>query len=168
MGPGDSILEEASWVTFAISDLRERPEFFDTIADRIWKAWWKRHGVLPAYIETRLRENLVRPGIPLALVAHEGARFLGTASLIASDFDERPQYTPWVAAVWTEPEARGRGVGRSLIARACDEGFGLGHDRVYLCAAPARSTYYEALGWQLLEEAVGPLELTVFVRSRLA
>jgi len=151
-------------MSFAISNLRERPEFFETVADRIWQAWWKRHGVLLDYIQARLRENLTSPGLPVALVAHEDALFLGTASLIVSDFDERPQYAPWVAAVWTEPAARGRGIGRDLVARACEEAFRLGYNSVYLSAAPERQSYYAALGWTALERGVGPLNMTVFVR----
>ena len=153
-------------MTFVISDLRLRPEFFDAVADRIWQAWWQRHGVPLEYISTRLRENLVSAAVPIALVAHHGAAFLGTASLIASDLDERLQYTPWVAAVWTEPHARGQGIAAALIARAVEEGFALGHSRIYLCAAPARRNFYLKLGWTPIEERVGPLDLTVFSMDR--
>lgn len=148
-----------------ISDLRQVPEFFDTVADRIWQAWWKRHGVPEAYIVGRLRENMKGRDLPIALVAHRGAAFLGTASLLVSDLDERPQYTPWVAAVWTEPDARGQGVAPALIERACKEAFARNHDRVYLCAAPPRRDYYLQLGWKPIEDEVGPLKLTVFEKT---
>ena len=154
-------------MTFAIADLRQRPEFFDVVADRIWQAWWKRHGVPLDYITTRLRENLAMAGLPIALVAHRGDDFFGTASLIASDLDERPQYTPWVAAVWTEPAARKQGIAPALIAKAVEGGFALGHERIYLCAAPLRRAFYLRQGWVPIEEDVGPLELTVFVRERV-
>lgn len=151
--------------THSISDLRDQPAFFAAVADRIWQAWWKRHGVPEAYIVERLRENMQGTGLPIALVAHRGPTFLGTASLLVSDLDERPQYTPWVAAVWTEPDARGQGVAPALIERACAEAFAHGHDKVYLCAAPARRSYYERLGWTEVEDGVGALELTVFART---
>lgn len=148
----------------AISDVRQIPEFFDTVADRIWQAWWKRHGVPQAYIVERLRENMRGEDLPIALVAHRGAEFCGTASLLVSDLDERPHYTPWVAAVWTEPQVRGQGIAPALIARACADAFGRGFGKVYLCAAPPRRSHYERLGWQPIEDDVGPLRLTVFVR----
>lgn len=150
---------------FTISDLRRRPDFFDIVADRIWRAWWKRHGVPEVYIVERLRENMVGAGLPVALVAHRDGDFLGTASLLVSDLDERPQYTPWVAAVWTEPEARRQGVAPGLIERACREALERGYSRVYLCAAPPRRAYYEHLGWTPVEDEVGPLKLTVFMRE---
>ena len=149
-----------------ISDLRHRPEFFDTVADRIWQAWWKRHGVPEAYIVERLRDNMQDTGLPIALVAHRGADFLGTASLLVSDLDERPHYTPWIAAVWIEPAFRSRGLGRRLVDHAVDYGFSLGIPRVYLTARPARRSYYEELGWTPIEHGVGDLQMTVFARDR--
>lgn len=91
---------------FTISDLRRRPDFFDTVADRIWQQWWQVGCHPLRYISSRLRENIEPTPIPFALVAHDGDRFLGTASVIASDLEERPQLTPWVAAVWVEEKAR--------------------------------------------------------------
>jgi N-acetylglutamate synthase-like GNAT family acetyltransferase len=150
---------------FTISDLRQRPEFFDTVAERIWQAWWKADGHPLDYISGRLRENLNAAPIPFALVAHEGKAFLGTASVIASDLAERPQLTPWVAAVWVEPQARGRGIGAALVDRAAQDCFALGVGRAYLCARPQRSSFYEGLGWIAVERDVGPHRLGVFVRD---
>jgi N-acetylglutamate synthase-like GNAT family acetyltransferase len=150
---------------FAISDLRQRPEFFDLVADRIWQAWWKANGHPLDYISGRLRENLNAEPVPLALVAHQGPTFLGTASVIASDLAERPQLSPWVAAVWVEPQARRRGVGAALVDGAAQACFGLGIGRVYLCARPRRSAFYEALGWTAIERDVGPHQLGVFIRD---
>jgi GNAT superfamily N-acetyltransferase len=148
---------------FTISDLRQRPEFFDTVADRIWQAWWKVGGHPLEHITGRLNENLNAEPIPIALVAHDGAEFLGTASVIASDLEERPQLTPWVAAVWVEPQARSCGVGGALVERAARECFALGIARAYLCARPALTSFYERLGWIPLEHNVGEHRLTVFV-----
>jgi GNAT superfamily N-acetyltransferase len=114
---------------FTICDLRQCPEFFDTVAERIWRAWWKPDGHPLAYVEGRLRENLDAASIPFALVAHEGKAFLGTVSAIASDVPERGQFTPWVAAVWVEPLARQRGIGAALVNRAAQDCFALGFPR---------------------------------------
>ena len=85
--------------------------------------------------------------------------------MIASDLAERPQLTPWVAAVWVEPQARGRGVGAALVNRATQDCFALGISRAYLCAQPRLSRFYEGLGWTQFERKVGSNLLSVFVRD---
>ncbi|MGA9088130.1 MAG: GNAT family N-acetyltransferase [Bradyrhizobium sp.] len=152
--------------TFTISDLRQRPEFLDTVADRLWQAWWRDSGHPLGFISGRLRdENLNADPIPFALVAHDGEAFLGTASVIASDLAERPQLTPWVAAVWVEPEARQRGVGGALVNHATRDCFALGFGRAYLCARARLSTFYARLGWTPIEHGVGPRHLSLFIRD---
>ena len=150
---------------FIISDLRQRPNFFDTVADRIWQAWWQPNGYPLETIQTRLRENMDAVPIPFALVAHDGERFLGTSSVIASDLEERPQLTPWVAAVWVEDDARQQGVGAALVNRAAQDCFALGIASVYLCARPRMTEFYEGLGWTVIERNVGPHHQGVFVRD---
>src|SRR4051794_33682477 len=105
----------AKATSFSISDVRERPEFFDVVADRIWRAWWKDSGHPLEYIIGRLGENLNAEPVPVALIGDDGPAFIGTASVIASELGERPHYTPWVAAVWVEPQFRSHGTGAALV-----------------------------------------------------
>jgi GNAT superfamily N-acetyltransferase len=151
--------------SFTISDLRQCPEFFDHVADRIWRAWWKADGRPLEYIAGRLQENLDATPIPFALVAHDREAFLGTASVIASDLAERPQFTPWVAAVWVDPRARQRGIGAALVDRAARGCFALGWGRVFLCARPERAAYYERLGWNATEREIGSRRMSVLIRD---
>jgi N-acetylglutamate synthase-like GNAT family acetyltransferase len=155
-------------LAFTISDLRQRPEFFDTVAMRIWRAWWEPNGTPLDHITGLLHENMNTTPIPFALVAHDGEAFLGTTSVIASDLAERPHLTPWVAAVWVEPDARERGVGGALVNRATQDCFALGVSRAYLCARRRRSAFYERLGWIPLERDIGPHQLNVFIRDAKA
>jgi GNAT superfamily N-acetyltransferase len=148
-----------------VTDLRQCPEFFDAVADRIWQAWWKPNGHPLDTIRGRLCENMTASPIPLALVAHDGTTFLGTASVIAADLDERPQFTPWVAAVWVEQAARSRGIGAALVGHAAAACFALGFERAYLCARPERTSFYENLGWTAIEREVGPHRMGVFIRD---
>lgn len=153
-------------MTFTVSDLRQQPAFFDAVADRIWRAWWKDRGFPIDYIAGRLQENMNAAPIPFALVAHEGETFLGTASVITSDLEDLPQYTPWVAAVWVEPEFRQQQIGRTLVGRAADDAFALGTERVYLCAPKIRRNFYLRQGWEPIQEEVGERGVTVFVQRR--
>ncbi|WP_230532614.1 GNAT family N-acetyltransferase [Microvirga roseola] len=135
----------------AISDLRDRPDFADVVADRVWRAFWKDRGHPLSLLTGLVQKNLEAGPIPTGLVAHEGDAFLGTASLIACDEEGRPHYTPWVAAVWVEPEHRSRGIGAALVAAAADAAFEAGAGRVHLLAGAQRRSFYEGLGWIVLE-----------------
>jgi GNAT superfamily N-acetyltransferase len=148
---------------FVISDLRDRRDFEATVADRVWRAWWEARGTPLGLVAGRVAETLGEGPIPSAFVAHDGDRFLGTAAAIATDMAERPHYTPWVAAVWVEPEARGRGLGAALVRHAAAAIFRAGWRRAYLSAAPHRRSFYQALGWTALEDEIGAERLTVFV-----
>ncbi len=158
-------MPHASRQDITISDLRQQPEFFDTVADRIWRAWWEPRGYPLTYITGRLQENMNAAPIPFALVAHAGATFAGTASVIVSDMEERAQYSPWVAAVWVDPEYRERGVGAALVEQAAQACFLLGVEGAYLCALPARCGFYAKRGWTLIEEDVGDDRLSVLMRK---
>jgi len=150
---------------FDICDVRQRPEFFGTVANRIWRAWWQPNGFPIDYIASRLTENMAVTPIPFALIAHDGAKFLGTSSVIASDLQERPQLTPWVAAVWVEEDARKHGVGAALVNRAAQDCFALGESRIYLCARAQMAGFYGKIGWTMIERGVGPHQLDVFRRE---
>lgn len=147
-----------------ISDLRDHPEFAGTVADRVWQAWWREQGVALGEIDAMVSDCIDGPDMPLSLVAHDGPDFYGCAHLIASDLDERPQYTPWVAAVWVEPKARKTGLGTKLVLAAVDLGFSQGFGTIYLCAEPYLAPFYEKMGWTCIEERVAGL--SVFSISR--
>src|SRR5690606_15878244 len=94
-----------------------------------------------------------------AFVAHRGAEFLGTVSLIASDMDCRPQYSPWVAALWVDEQYRAQGIGKALLEQSKRAAFQAGFRTVYLCATADKHAYYAQRGWQLIEENVDGLNI---------
>ncbi|MGA0561807.1 GNAT family N-acetyltransferase [Ancylobacter sp. VNQ12] len=149
--------------TCLISDLREMPGFAATAADRVWRAWWKPNGVPLAALRARLDESLgpAVARVPSSFVAHRDGAFLGTAALIASDVEARPELTPWVAALWVEAGERGQGIGATLVAHAAKAAFAAGHERVYLCASAANAPYYLKLGWTRIEADVDGLDIFV-------
>jgi len=148
----------------AISDLRHRPDFADDVADRVWRAFWKRDGHPLSLLTGLVQENLGEGPIPSAFVAHDGKRFIGTVSVIVCDADARPYYTPWIAALWVEPEHRRKGTGTALVDEACAFAFMAGSERIYLLARAHRRHFYESLGWSVLEANVP--EEGMFIMSR--
>jgi GNAT superfamily N-acetyltransferase len=162
---GGEMIESCAGMHFTVSNLRERPEFFLTVADRIWDFSWKSEGVSLEHVSAGLREIIANESFPFGIVAHDGQRYLGSALGIASDLAERPQYTPWVAAVWVEPQYRGANVGRSLVSCAAQACLKQGFQRIYLCARAARHDFYVRQGWVAIEKDVGEKRLTVFRKA---
>jgi predicted N-acetyltransferase YhbS len=111
-------------------------------------------------------ESIDGTAVPFVVVAHKDGLFSGTGSVILSDLDERPEYTPWVAALWVDSEHRRRGVASALVREAPRGAFESGTDLVYLGALPDKRDFSERLGWQRLEENVGRNRLTVLRFSR--
>jgi GNAT superfamily N-acetyltransferase len=152
--------------TVVVSHLRDTPHFFDAVADRIWRAWWEQQGFPLSHITCLLQESLTEDAESLCLVAHAGDRFVGTASVIASDLEERPDLTPWVAAVWVDPPFRGTGIGGDIVLKAARAALDSGAEAVHLCALPGKRAFYERLGWRLDEKDVGEDRLDVFSMRR--
>jgi predicted N-acetyltransferase YhbS len=98
---------------------------------------------------TELQSHTGRRQIPTTLVALDGARVVGSASLLVADLDGWDHLTPWVASVYVIPERRGTGIGRRLVARAVEEAHALAVPVVYLFTA-GQEGYYARLGWSPL------------------
>jgi len=147
---------------FEVCDLREHQQFCDAVADRAWKAWWRDRGYPLDLIAGLVQSNLAGRPVPFCVVAHRGDVFLGTASLIAADLEERPDLTPWVAGVWVDAEYRRQGVGGALVRKALELAGQRGNPSPDLCAANAKRSFYKGLGWALIEENVGPDALDGF------
>lgn len=148
-----------------VVDLRMRPDLLATIADRITTAFWA-----PAdrgWIEAGLVENLGRvtpTPCALAVVDGQGA-YLGSLVLIPDDCPERPDLTPWLAALWVDAHARERGIGSALIAAGVDVARRAGHRRLHLAARRGLEAYYGRRGFVVIEADVGRYRLTIMGRD---
>ena len=142
-----------------ISDITDRPGFADSVADRGWHAWWTQTEVTLAQYRARLDEVFTSDGIPFALVAHDGDSYAGSVLVIENDLDARPACTPWIAALWVEPERRRQGIATQLLSSARTQAAGQGHRTLYLCANPDKTPLYRAQGFHLIETGVSGLNV---------
>ena len=147
---------------FEVSNLQNLSELKSIVADRIWNAWWRSHGHLFQVVMDFFDDLPETRGIPFGLVAHDGGKYVGSVLGLASDLDERPELSPWVAALWIEPEFRGQGVAAALAKAALDEIFAIGHEVAFLCATAEKRLMYQKQGWRLIEDKVGEDGLDVF------
>ena len=85
--------------------------------------------------------------IPLTVVAFQGQRPVGSASLLVHDMDTHPDWTPWLASVYVVPEHRRRGLGERLCRRIVAEARRLGVARLYLFTHD-QAPFYARMGWR--------------------
>lgn len=147
-----------------VRDLKTAPQYFDVIADRIWNAWWKPSGAELAQVEAALADVVASDVFPFTLVGVEDEVFVGTVTCIAADIEARPELGPCVAALWVEPDWRGRAVADRLVDAALKRLHSAGYGLAYLAARRPLRAYYGGRGWVLVEEGVGADKLDVFNR----
>lgn len=83
-------------------------------------------------------------------------RLLGTVAWCRDDLPERPDLCSWMASLFVVPEARGRGIGKQLVAHFVAY-LSPAQFPVYLyCRGPRLVAFYEALGWRVLSAESEP------------
>lgn len=148
-----------------IINLKEKPQFFDVVADRIWNAWWRPSGASLSDVETALSSVIASVEFPFTLIGVDGDGFAGTITCIGSDIAARPDLGPCVAALWVEPDRRGCNLGRRLIEMALQTLVAAGFEEAYLAARRPLRSCYRAQGWELVEEDVGGDAVDIFRRK---
>ncbi len=107
----------------------------------------------PGYsLEARTAEMqhyLGEASIPAMYVAIDNYNLLGSAAIIASDMDTRPELTPWLANMFVNPDYRKMGIGLALVQHVVAEARQQGLARLYLFT-PDQEAFYAKLGWYTL------------------
>lgn len=87
---------------------------------------------------------------PMTFIAEIDGQCVGTVSVFENDWSARPQYKPWLASLYVEPDYRSQKVGQHLITCLLAYLKQRGYAEIYLKTGNA-SDYYKKRGWQLIE-----------------
>ncbi len=139
---------------FPTQYLADHPSAIPTLAQWHFQQWSYLHE--NDSVERRVAElsgQLAKRKIPTCFVARDGEKILGSASLIVSDMDTRPELTPWLASVYVDAKERGRGIGTALVRRVVEEAKALGVETLYLFT-PDRESFYARMGWTTIEKTI--------------
>lgn len=150
---------------YEIVDLRDAPQFFETVADRIWHAWWADDGFTLDNVRDALTAVIGSAHYPFTLVAVHDGHFLGTVTSVMDDINARPNWGPCLAALWVEPDCRGQGVAVGLAKALMDRLATLDFERVYLSAKPKMRAYYLLRGWTMIDSDIDKDHHDVFMRE---
>lgn len=148
-----------------IFDLRDVLIHRSVVAERIWRAWWEPDGQSLGDVDEALDMVLSEADFSFTLVAVSNGGFIGTATSIQTDIDARPHLGPCLAALWVEPEVRGRGVAGMLISAVLERLSSIGFAEAYLSAKPHMRGFYERNGWTMIESDIDRDHQDVFVRG---
>lgn len=122
-------------------------------ADRpAWGALWRQYLAfygteLPETVYDTLFARLLAPGPdgPFGLLAEVDGRPVGLVHYLFHLHCWKPEGVVYLQDLFTDPDARGRGVARALIAAVCDAGDAAGRPSVYWMTqthnATARALY---------------------------
>lgn len=130
-----------------IEYLADHPELVDELARLHFAQWgYLRPDQTLEQRTRRLEEQCGRGGVPSVVVALEEGDLCGSAMLVSSDMDSRPDLTPWLAGVYVAAACRGCGYGSALVRRIEEEASRSGARTLYLYT-PNAMDFYARLGW---------------------
>ena len=90
--------------------------------------------------------------LPISLAATANDELAGVACVVLDDeLPDAMEPGPWVAAVFVNPEYRGRSVGKQLVTEAVRRTRELGYSDVYLYTRDV-AHWYETFGWERVRE----------------
>ena len=148
-----------------LKQLSECPEHLLAVGSWIYEQWWKRSNNSVEVVLRWLRCHTEKDRVPFTVVALAEVNPIGSCSVIESDCVHRPQYTPWVAAVYVKPEFRARGVASGILREAARIAARAPVEGLYIDCLEKTAPVYEKSGWRILEREVGDKDSVVMFRS---
>ena len=143
----------------------ERPDLAPLVA--AWRVAAFSH-LGTGTVEEATAEILARPvGLEETFVLLEGGRPVGTASFVREDMEARPDLTPWIASVFVEPAARGRGHASMLVQHVEAFARAAGVPSLWLYT-PDAEAFYLRLGWERVGTEQEKGYAVVLMRRRLS
>ncbi len=147
-----------------VRQLSECPEHLTTVGGWIYHEWWFRVHKSPDVICDLLRTHTVKDRVPFTVVAFADGLPVGSCSVIENDCVHRPQYAPWVAAVYVKPEMRNRGIASAFLQEAAAIATRGGIEGLYIDCHVRTIPVYERNGWVVHEREVGDKDSVVMLR----
>ncbi|WP_020006970.1 GNAT family N-acetyltransferase [Salinicoccus albus] len=135
------------------SFLSDRPEYITEVAMIIHERFDLDENIKGNYKEAvEFFGGSTEKGYPITLIDLEGRKCVGTVSIYKNDLTERPNYQPWLAALYVLPGYRGEGIADRLVSDMLEHISELGFEIIYARTdSQKRYDYYMQKGWELLE-----------------
>ena len=140
-----------SETTINVGYLADYPDMILTCASWAYGQWGCQSGGSLKHAVARFTEGANKERIPLTLVALDKKKPVGMISLWKSDFNKRPDLSPWVASLFVHPFYRSNHIASFLIEKLEVEARRLGYIRLFLVTEEAKNLYIRHK-WEELEQ----------------
>jgi len=137
-----------------ISYLADRPELSSQLIPGLLEHWryvFPDHTAEDRAAKFRVHQNYEI--LPIAWIAHDGDKALGTASLRTHDLEGREDLSPWLGGVFVLLQYRRRGIATALCSIVETKAASMGIKRLYLFTH-GEEALYERMGWKRKEPTV--------------
>ena len=149
----------------ALKQLSECPEHLETVGLWMYNEWWSKRCDSPDVVFNWLRTHTKLDTVPYSVIALADGEPIGSCCVIENDCIHRPQYTPWVAAVYVRPEFRHRGIASIILQEAASVAARVGVKCLFIDCLAGTAPLYEKSGWTIHEREVGDKESVVMLRE---
>jgi GNAT superfamily N-acetyltransferase len=155
----------ANGMKLEVKQLSECPEQLTTVGGWIYEQWWSRRCDAVEVVFSWLRAHNTKDKTPYTIVAFADGVPVGSCCVIENDCPHRPQYSPWVAAVYVKPEMRRRGIASMILQEAAVVASRIDVGGLYIDCLAATARVYEKNGWRIYEREVGDKDSVVMLRE---
>ena len=151
-------------MTCQVQQLSECLQHLEAVGNWIFHQWWSRRCDSAEVVSAWLRTHTQKDKVPYTVVALVGGIPVGSCSVIQNDCVHRPQYSPWVAAVFVKPEMRHRGIASAMLQEAAAIARRADVKGLYIDCLGVTAPVYEKNGWKVYEREVGDKDSVVMLR----
>ena len=146
-----------------VKQLSECPDHLTAVGTWIYEQWWSRKYNTPEVVFGWLREHTAKHRVPYTIVGFADGIPVGSCCVIQNDCVHRPQYSPWVAAVYVKPEMRNRGIASMILQEAAAVAARIQVKGLYIDCLATTARVYEKNGWRIYEREVGDKDSVVML-----
>ncbi|HEY4466820.1 MAG TPA: GNAT family N-acetyltransferase [Klebsiella sp.] len=134
-----------------IQPLYAAPQHASSVVEWLWHAFGGE--TLPrAFFASIVEHSQTPEALPITFIAVEGETLLGTVGLWRCDLISRQDLSPWMAALYVAPEARGQGLAGKLQQHVIKYARTQGYPELFLYSACR--DFYDRFGWQYIGEGL--------------
>lgn len=119
------------------------PHFAEQIIEWQWRAFGEENS--RDFFASIVASSMTGAEFPITFVAVEAGKALGTAGFWRCDLISRQDLFPWLAALYVDEHARGKGLSAALQQHVIEFAQARGYPHLWLWST--FGDYYERFGW---------------------